>query len=130
MQDSFGKTSLRPYFADIGRVGFVAVGTIVLATSVLEYFAPGIVGNYVTPQHLAAFAALTAALALLEPAPAVVARERAAYGLAVLLLTAFVASAVWRALADAPDAQLPVSVVATFGLLLSFIAYARPRDAR
>lgn len=61
--------TLRPYLSEIGRVGFDSGLLIIGATLLLEAFAPGIVGNYVVPQHLAAFTAAMAALELLDVRP-------------------------------------------------------------
>lgn len=65
--------NLRPYLAEIGRAGFNSGIVIIGTTLLLEAFAPGLVGNYVVPQHLAAFTAAMVALEMLgsrrSPAP-------------------------------------------------------------
>lgn len=125
-------TSVRPYLAEIGRAAFASVAAIAIAALLLEYFAPGIVGNYVTPQHLAAAAAAAAALALFDRAP-VSRQARSLYVIAAVAATVFAVSAVWRYLGSMAEARGPIAFAAGAAVLLAFISYAaysRQRDAR
>lgn len=115
---------IRPYLADAGRVAYASALALACATLLLELFAPGIVGNYVTPQHLVAVAAVAAAMSLLDDAPTSALRL-SAHVLALAALTVVACSATWRYLDSIPDARVFVTVTVGCTTLLAAAAYAR-----
>jgi hypothetical protein len=114
---------VHPYLADIGRTAFASVAALAGAALLLEYFAPGIVGNYVATQYVAAAAAVSAALALLDE-PRSSPRRHLAYAASGVLITLFASSAAWRYLGDVPDARLPVTLAVAGAIILAFLTYA------
>ena len=88
---------LRPYLADIGRVAFFSFATILAASALLEWFAPGVAGNYVSPQKLVACLAIAGALSLLAPQDGLSApKSRLAYAAMAALDVVFVFIIAWK----------------------------------
>ena len=96
---------LSPYLAEIGRAVFYSSLAIAGAAASLEYFAPGVVGNYVATQHLAAAAALGMALTLLEPRVQPAKPHRLIRLTLAIAAAAAAYAAVFRYMASAPEVQ-------------------------
>lgn len=119
---------MKPYLAEIGRAVFYSSMAIGAATALLEYFAPGVVGNYVTTQHLAAFMALGLALAMLEPQQAAtIRRPWLILMLAALAAGAFAWQASARYLEKLPEVARWAVPAATGAILLGAGAFTRTR---
>lgn len=113
-----------PYLSEIGRVAYGAVCVVIVIAAAMEFFAPGLVANFIAPQTLIGCAFFAGALALVAPPASRPGPHHAiAYAAACVVASAVAFFASWYYFASVPAVQAPLAYAFGIVVALLFLAY-------
>ncbi len=117
-------TAALPYLSEIGRVAYGSVCVVIIIAAAVEFFAPGLVANFIAPQMLIGFAFFAGALALLSPPTFRSGIHNAVvYAIACVVASAVAFFASWYYFSSVPTVQAPLAYAFGIVVALLFIAY-------